>query len=343
MNLRSRTSGSFCRSLIAAAVAAVSLPAGAQSIQLYGIADIGVAATHFDGNTLTAVRENRTARWGIRGGEKLWGDLEVLFRLEGEVDMGTGQYGDGLFYRQAWAGVRGGYGTVRLGQTKDLFDDLSEEIDPFRNDGIVGDFSKRAWRVAVVKSRVSNSVTYEAPKFYGLKLAAQYSMDETAPGVGNPGWSVSGMYEYRDFMALAAYDRPTLTSAGPQPEAWVVGAAYRFGPVRVSASYNSGDLNNATSKTPSTELDSYTIGVAWDVGPGVAKAVYSSMDSSVGNVNASIRDVSVWGLGYDYVLSRRTTLYFIGLLETEGQYDSSTKKFVTGNTTGVQIGITHVF
>jgi len=123
----------------------------------------------------------------------------------------------------------------------------------------------------------------------------------------------------------------------------VVGAAYRFGPVRLSASYNSGDLNNATSKAPSTELDAYTIGVAWDVGPGVAKAVYSSMDSSVGNVNASIRDLSVWGLGYDYVLSRRTTIYFIGLLETEGQYNSTTKKFVTGNTTGLQIGITHLF
>ena len=343
MNCSFKTRNGISVSLIAAALAAISAPAGAQGIQLYGIADIGVAATHFDGDTLTVVRENRTARWGIRGSEKVSPEIEVLFRLEGEVDMSTGQYGDGLFYRQAWAGVKTRYGTARLGQTKDLYDDLSEEIDPFRNDGIVGDYSKRAWRVAVVKSRVSNSVTYEAPKFSGLKLAAQYSMDETVPGVGNPGWSVSGVWEYRDFMALAAYDRPTLTSAGPQPEAWVVGAAYQFGPVRISASYNSGDLNNATAKTPATELDSYTIGVAWNVGPGVAKAVYSSMDSSVGNVNASIRDVSVWGLGYDYVLSRRTTLYLIGLYEGEGQYNSGTKKFVTGTTTGVQVGITHLF
>ena len=331
------------RTLIAVAISAASVPAFAQGITLYGIADVGVAATNFDGDTLTAIRENRTARWGMRGVEKLGNGLEAIFRLEGEIDMGTGQYGDGLFYRQAWAGFRGAWGTARMGQTKDLFDDLSEEIDPFRNDGIFGDFSKRAWRVGIVKSRVSNSVTYEAPKMSGLSLKGQYSMDETADGTGNPGWSVSGMWDWKDLGVYAAYDRPTLTSAGPQPSAWFIGASYQFGPVRLSGSYNSGDLNDGTAKTSATDLTSYTLGLAWNVGPGVAKLAYSSMDSSVGNKNASIRDLSAWGIGYDYVLSRRTTLYIIGLLETEGQYISSTKKFVTGNTSGIQLGITHLF
>jgi len=331
------------RTLIAVAISAASVPAFAQGITLYGIADVGVAATNFDGDTLTAIRENRTARWGMRGVEKLGNGLEAIFRLEGEIDMGTGQYGDGLFYRQAWAGFRGAWGTARMGQTKDLFDDLSEEIDPFRNDGIFGDFSKRAWRVGIVKSRVSNSVTYESPKMSGLSLKGQYSMDETADGTGNPGWSVSGMWDWKDLGVYAAYDRPTLTSAGPQPSAWFVGASYQFGTVRLSGSYNSGDLNDGTAKTSATDLTSYTLGVAWNVGPGVAKLAYSSMDSSVGNKNASIRDLSAWGIGYDYVLSRRTTLYIIGMLETEGQYNSTTKKFVTGNTNGIQLGITHLF
>jgi len=343
MNRKCRMRKGISRSLIAAAVAAIAIPAAAQNIQLYGIADIGIAVTNFDGDTLTNVRENRTARYGLRGNEKLSSDIEVLFRLEGEVDMSTGQNPDGLFYRQAWLGVKTQYGIGRLGQTKDLFDDLSEYIDPFRNDGIVGDFTKRAWRVGVAKSRVSNSFTYEAPNLSGLKLAGQYSMDETTDGSGNPGWSVAGVYEYHDLMLLASYDRPTLTSAGPQPEAWFVGAAYQFGPVRLSASYNSGDLNNATAKTAATDLKAYTVGVAWSVGPGVAKGVYSSMDSSAGNVNASIRDLSVWGLGYDYPLSRRTTLYFLAVYEGDGQYNSTTKKFVTGTTTGAQFGITHFF
>jgi predicted porin len=331
------------KTLIAVAISAASVPAFAQGITLYGIADVGVAVTNFDDQTKTEIRENRTARWGMRGVEKLGNGLEAVFRLEGEIDMGTGQYGDGLFYRQAWAGFRGAWGTARLGQTKDLFDDLSEEIDPFRNDGIFGDFSKRAWRVGIVKSRVSNSATYESPKMYGLTLNGQYSMDETADGSGNPGWSVSGMWDWRDLGVYAAYDRPTLTSAGPQPAAWFIGASYQFGPVRVSGSYNSGNLNDGTAKASDTELTSYTLGVKWNIGPGFAKLAYSNMDSSVGNKNASIRDVSAWGIGYDYVLSRRTTLYFIGMLESEGQYNSTTKKFVTGSTNGIQIGITHLF
>lgn len=333
-----------CRAFLAAAVAATALPAIAQSsVQIYGIADIGVAVTNFNSNTLTQVRENRTARYGLRGNEKLWDDMEVLWRLEGEVDMSTGQNPDGLFYRQAWLGLKTRYGLGRMGQTKDLFDDLSEYIDPFRNDGIFGDFSKRAWRVGVVKSRVSNSFTYEAPKVYGLKFSAQYSFDETVPHVGAAGWSAAGLYEYKDLTLLASYDRPTLTSAGPQGEAWVVGAAYQLGDFRLSASYNSGDLNNATSKAPATELEAYTAGLTWNVGPGQAKLAYSRMNSNVGDVNASIRNVSATGIGYDYYMSKRTTLYLIGMYEGDGQYDSATKKFITGRTVGGQMGITHLW
>lgn len=331
------------RNLIAAAIAATAIPAFAQNVVLYGIADIGVAVQNFNDDTLTQVRENRTARWGIRGAEKLGGGLEALFRLEGEIDMSTGTTGDNpLFYRQAWLGLRGAWGTGRLGQTKDLFDDLSEEIDPFRNDGIFGDFSKRAWRVGVVKSRVSNSFTYESPKLYGLQVNGQYSMDETIQ-TGNPGWSVSTIYNWKDLGVYAAYDRPTITNNDPQSWAWFIGASYQFGPVRASGSYNHGNLNNGTSKSSDTELDAYTVGLAWNVGPGVAKIAYSTMESSAGNVNASVRDVSAYGIGYDWVLSRRTTLYFIGMLETDGQYNSATKKFITGDTKGIQIGITHLW
>jgi predicted porin len=111
----------------------------------------------------------------------------------------------------------------------------------------------------------------------------------------------------------------------------------------VSASYNHGDLNNATATVPATELDAYTLGLTWNVGPGQAKAAYSRMNSNVGNVNASIRDLSTAGIGYDYYLSKRTTLYLIGMYEGEGQYNSTTRKFVTGTTTGLQAGITHLF
>ena len=56
-----------------------------------------------------------------------------------------------------------------------------------------------------------------------------------------------------------------------------------------------------------------------------------------------MNDVSAAGIGYDYYLSKRTTLYLIGMYEGEGQYNSTTKKFVTGTTLGAQFGITHLF
>ena len=309
-----------------------------------GGADAGIAVTNFDGQTTTAVRENRTGRWGLRGEEKISPNLSVLFRLESEVDFGTGRTDEekGMFARQAWVGLKGNFGLVRIGQTKALFDDLSEQIDPFRNDGIVGDFNKLAWRVGVAESRVSNSITYELPNFSGLELKSQYSMDETPGRVGSAGWSLSAMYENRDLTLVTAIDRPIVATSAKQALAWMAGAAYQFGPVKLSASYNHGDLKNGTATKKADQLDGYTFGVAVDAFGGTAKASYVQMDSDNGNVSKKVRDLKVYGLGYDYPLSRRTTLYAMALLETEGQFVTKTQ-FKEGNTKGLQAGITHRF
>ena len=330
--------------LLASVLAAVSLPAAAQNVQLYGLADTGIAVTNFDGQTTTAVRENRTGRWGMRGNEKISPNLTVLFQLESEVDFSTGRTDEekGMFARQAWLGLKGNFGTVRIGQTKGLYDDLSEEIDPFRNDGIVGDFSKLAWRVNVANSRISNSVTYEAPKLAGLVVSGQYGFDEQASG-GHSAFALSAKYELRDLVLIAAYDRPlVLPAAGvtpAQPDAYMIGAAYRFGPVRLSASYNYGDLKAEKSK-----LEAYTVGATLDVGGGTAKAVYSRLNSELplAKQTKKNRDVSVTGIGYDYPLSKRTTLYALGVYEDVGQVVSKVG-IKEGSTKGVQAGMSFRF
>lgn len=330
---------SLPRLTLIAGLLAAATPALAQNVQVYGIADAGIAVTNFDGKTTTAVRENRTARWGLRGAEKLGGGLQVIFRLESEVDMGTGRTDEekGMFARQAWVGLKSDtWGTVRIGQTKGLFDDLSEEIDPFRNDGIVGDFTKRAWRVDVAESRVSNSVTYEAPKLAGLEVKTQYSFDEVAGQTGSAGWSVSGLYERRDLTLVAAFDRPITTAGEKQSQAWMLGVAYQFGPVKLSAAMNRGEV-----KAKNIENDGYTVGLAWELGNGIVKGVWSKMDTTAEKWTSKSRDLNVFGLGYDYPLSKRTTLYSMAVYETEGQRPEKT--FIVGKTKGAQVGITHRF
>ncbi len=78
------------KTLIAAAIAATAVPAFAQGVILYGIADVGVAITNFDGQTLSQVRENRTARWGMRGAEQLGGGLEMKTPPSGGVFAAVG-------------------------------------------------------------------------------------------------------------------------------------------------------------------------------------------------------------------------------------------------------------
>jgi predicted porin len=303
---------------------AVAFDAQAQNVTIYGVADLGIT---YRSNVKTWEEMSYiTPRLGFRGREPLSEGYSAEFQLETKLTMDSpvnSAWGD----RQAWVGLNGPLGQIRFGYTKDLYDDWADRIDPFGNNGLVGDYTTPVWRAGVVKSRIANDAQWHSPNWNGLRLGVQISLDECIASGCSTGWGARALYAIAGFEILAAYDAPVVTTPNaPQPTAWVVGGSYDFGVVKLSAAYDEGDLKaDSRGKDKGTNKGT-TVGLEGKLGTGVAKGVWGRLDNNLTGLA-----VNVFGIGYEYPLSKRTTLYTMMSRDT------------VVDITGVNGGITHRF
>jgi predicted porin len=135
------------------------------------------------------------------------------------------------------------------------------------------------------------------------------------------------------------------TPAGTQDlddRAWGVAVGYRFGSVRVGATY----LDSKYETGPGTELKkkSWTVGVDWRVaGPHTLSAHYAQIGDSKGNSPIGVGGTSngsaaasgddtgghAWSLAYMYSFSKRTTVK-LGYVRVDNE--SNTNTYRVGNT-----------
>ena len=125
-------------------------------------------------------------RIGFRGTEDLGSGLRAIWQIESTVPLDQG--GGLLATRTSFVGLRGGFGTVKLGNMDTVYKSLG---DPIGTLGISsGNFVSTS---NIISSRVpfggsagsfhlraNNSVMYESPTMGGFQLFAQYSPGATA-------------------------------------------------------------------------------------------------------------------------------------------------------------------
>jgi predicted porin len=309
--------------LAALVLSAFAASAQAQSnVTVYGVVDLGFAKT--TGKTLVQ-RENHASRLGLRGVEDLGNGLSAIFNLESEILADTGAQKGVLWERQANVGIKGAFGTVIMGRTKNLVDSAQGRVDPFAVDGVVGKVDEAMMRVGVSSSRVSNSVTYNSPKVNGFTGNAQYVLSEV--NGAKAGYDLLATYDQGPVSLHAGYERAAQTVAGPaQPKMWVVGGGYKVGDLRVTGAYAKGDTDLAAIG----EFKGMLVGLNYTIGNGDAKAVFAKQQQS--NNQFEDKDtVKEYGIGYDYHLSKRTDLYaYAGREKVAGL-------------TSYQIGMSHKF
>ena len=313
----------FAKSMTAALVLlAGSASVSAQTVTVYGLVDLGVAKVSRGAYQLTS---NKSSRLGFRGQEDLGGGLRASFQLESEILADTGAADSTFWGRQAWIGIGGEWGQVRLGRTKNPTDDIADEIDPFTTDGLVGDQTKAAWRAGVIGSRLSNSVTYTSPKISGVRVIAHTVLDELNPG-GKPGVGLVATYEGTDFGVVAGLQRPAVTTVGRrQASASVLGVWTKLGDLKLSAGLSDGD-----SKRPTVgEFRGYLLGAEYEMGDNVFRAAVSKLSNTIaGNKRTTSELMAV---GYDYKMSKRTKLY------------ANLYREKVSDVTGWQAGVLHRF
>jgi predicted porin len=306
-------------------IGAFATSAQAQSnVTIYGQVDLGIAKST---GTTAEMRENTASRLGFKGTEDLGNGLKAIFKLEGEFKADTGalKSSNTLFDREANVGLQGAFGTAIIGRTKNLIDGTQSSVDPFSSYGVVGKNIETMMRSGVGDSRVSNAITYKSPSISGFSVGAQTDLSEKSGA--DAGYRLLGGYKNGPIFAHAGYERAKQADAVTvaKPTLWVVGGGYAFGPAQVTASYTKGDTDVAATG----EKKSYLVGLSYNVGQGDIRAVYGKQkQAAVGIDKDTIKE---FGLGYDYNLSKRTSVYAYAGRES------------VASITSYQMGITHKF
>ncbi|REE19379.1 putative porin [Paraburkholderia sp. BL27I4N3] len=352
----------------AAAVASsflLAVSAHAQgSVTLYGIADTGVLylsktlnmATGGDGGKFVGFQNGGVAPaiFGLTGTEDLGGGLKAIFKLESGIGFSNGGFNNGngnLFGREAYVGLKGGFGEVKAGLQFSPFFLSAWALDPrvFSEFGsILAIYSNN---VSVTGSFSSNAISYTSPELYGLQASAMYSFGGVA-GNFQSGRQYSARLKYElggltldaaFFDSNAGGSVVTVPPGNVPFVGRVIGAAYKFGPVTAKASFESFKVQGGATNNV--------------YGGGVDYFALPQLDLNAGVWYVSDRNDSsshslMGAMGATYFLSKRTGVYAqVGVVNNHGKANlgltpgvGTTSLFApAGTTTGATIGIMHMF
>lgn len=343
------------------AVAAVQ-QTGAQArnegsqVTVYGAVDLGL---EFAKNGTSSVNRlssgmSTVSRLGFRGSEDLGGGLRANFRLESgqNADDGTPNNATKFFGRWGYVGLSGPWGAIDLGRMWSPTFVIGLTSDPLaRNRTSLGwnMFLAQTSRTATAFTPgfTDNSVRYTSPRIGGAWGELMYSPGEAVDNASSGrGLGLNLQYASGPLYLGYGYQRTNSgTAAAPvaNPEASVshfLGATYRLGDVTLYGTFNRNTADAASIPASTNAM----LSVRWSVGgPHVLLAQVAQR--KVGGVDARARGVQI---GYDYVLSRRTSLYArIARVNNDG-LSRITLNGVASQAAGADasftgLGISHVF
>lgn len=321
------------KSLIALAVLAASGAAMAQSsVTVYGIADIWFGSTKngLGASNVTKLESGGVSgsRWGLKGTEDLGGGLKANFVLEQGFALDTGTEPDGSgFNRQAYIGLSGGFGEVRMGKVFTAFDDISGATNSAFDSALaptVNVFASNGYA-----ANPGNSLYYATPSFGGFAAAASYSLKE---GVNTGVRAFNVTYNEGAVYAGVAYQVESPVGGGASDKYTRLNGSYDFGAAKLLVSY--GNVKEAAGE----KTNEYTIGVDVPLsGALTLSGGYATSKTKLAGATDSKR--SGYGVALAYGLSKRTTVY-TGL-HSDTEKDGAGVK--TDKNTTYAVGLKHTF
>jgi predicted porin len=327
------------KTLIAlAAVAATGAAFAQSSVTLFGRLDASVASVNVETNGVKQYPATKngidssnmnTQFWGLRGTEDLGGGLKANFMLQSNFQIDTGAASANFFDREAWVGLSGGFGAVRLGRQYSAYDVFYGAVNHTFNSNInvTGDVFGNG--VAAYDTRVSNSIVYFMPTISGFNASIAYGFgeDKTATTSATSHTSLQVHYAKGPILVGAAVQRKTL-AGNIDRDHNIFGGSYDLGVAKLTGSYQ-------TSKQASTKDKEYQVGVSAPVGPVTLAFGYADSESKTGATTLNSDGYALLGT---YNLSKRTTVY-VGYESTDLQTNRTTKT----ERTNLAFGVRHTF
>lgn len=318
------------------------------------------------------------SRFGLRGSEDLGNGMKVSFVLESGFESDTGaldtkQRGR-LFGRESNVTVSGDFGDVTFGLIP-IFgsvlgaNGLFRALDPVTANYTVGFGS--GFATASMMTRVDNAISYKTPTFAGFTGYAMYSFkmnsitDNGQEGDGSSDRyaSLAARYQQGPLEAVIIADH-TRYGNTDHPDydngsTVTVGGNYTldnglkfiafgqwFDSMYLSARARGGVAADGIVAIAGDygQVDGYglSFGVNFPLAGGVAKASVNYRDMENDTTNFDFTRWTVAG-GYDYPLSKRTTVYAMGGYSQEKVENNTTNKEATPGGYQLVLGLLHRF
>jgi predicted porin len=248
----------------------------------------------------------------------------------------------GLTRSEAFVGISGGFGNLRLGSPNSIGLNawgVSSPLGTGIGSGFSGNGVSGSMTNSIVQVRYSRSVRWDSPTVNGFQVSALYAPGNDEAAVAAATTTSGGLTAQRIPNARQATEIGIRYAAGPLTVAYaniaqgaqtnatgyfgsatainaqktsanILSASYKVGSTTLHLGMNSGDRLAAFSATNGAPVDSKgsSVGVTHTMGAIGLMASYRSQEAKSGTAGAAVK-ADVMGLRADYSLSKRTTAY----------------------------------
>lgn len=341
----------FAQKNLVAAAALLAIAGAAQAqMKVYGSVEAAFGSyENAGGSRVTKVESGdmMTSFLGFSGSEDLGGGLKAEFVLEsflrtdnGEAAVAgsTANKAGGFWSRGSNVALSGSFGKVALGQYDNPLFTSGYTYNPFGSSMTFSPTMRHFYynQAGVVQSVATtgfdtgfvNSITYESPVIQGFGATLQFSPKES--GTSNS-YAASGSYNVGPASATLTYVKSGIATAYDASEKVLgLGASYDFGVAKAFLQYTTIKQDSATANKDTI----YQVGASVPVTEkGTVLASFGKLSNKLTSNGAKETD-TVFSVGYDYALSKRTDVYVVFKNNQHTNVDS-------GQTTAV--GIKHNF
>lgn len=333
------------KNLIAvAALATLAVSAQAQSsVTLYGNVDAGLAYSKTKqggvSNSKTSVESSilTDSFFGLKGQEDLGGGLKAIFKLESSINVDSGAAASTNFFgKNAYVGLAGDFGTVKLGNQESLFKNEAAAFDAFGSSRVLA--VSNLFLGGGLGGSWQNTVGYTSPNLSGLTLSAQHSAREGNTGAGagtvNGGaTAVSANYTAGALGLSAVVGNVRSTNgaaAAEEQKAWLLGASYDFGVVKAFAQYGQNKFEDAVGNDGKDKF--------FQLGAVVPVTQAGAVHVAYGQLKFDADKERQFSLAYHHTLSKRTGVY-AGVTYTKDEQTG----LADTKTTTIGAGLRHAF
>jgi predicted porin len=313
------------KSILAIAVASMAASSAAMAEPtVYG--NIHITLHEFDnaytnGPNLTS----HTSSIGVKGSEDLGDGWKAIYKAEFQLDATDDQGGgNALTQRDVFAGLKAGFGTLKLGIMSSNYKQMGGKVDalyrtPAEGRGFIHTQSRLHGGRGDTRGRQTNTVQYVSPKFGGVELVANTTFNDNADestGVGVR-WSNKSILVYADYIdtvpggdsvSVNATESAVKVGGKFDADMFFVGAQYEAAEDVTGYDYihvNAGfliDKNNIITATYGTAshiqndfMDTTGMAIAYDHKMSKMTDVYVAyMDKSSDD---TVKEDSAWALG----------------------------------------------